>query len=166
MVSVVGFIILIFAVFLSMPWWMAKLTHWDAKHARWSVFNGYSKVPRIWGAGARGSVIVMPLFLCAALLNYGGSNNDLVFILIGVGGVLFSLAQSPLGTALKQNLGSCRKYLGSALVIEALLILGFHYLPGGNALAGFLSLVVAVAIGVMWLYYSDEGSYHFILDNE
>lgn len=140
-----------------MPWWMAKLTHWDAKHARWSVFNGYSKVRRIWGAGARGNVIVMPLFLCAALLNYGGSNNDLVFILTGVGGVLFSLSLCPLGTALKQNLGSCRRYLGIALVIEALLILGFHYLPSGNALAGFLSLVVAIAIGVMSLYYSDEG---------
>lgn len=140
-----------------MPWWMAKLTYWDAKHARWSVFNGYSKVPRVWGVGARGNVIVMPLFLCVALLNYGGSSNDLVFILIGAGGVLFSLAQFPLGTALKQNLGSCRKYLGIALAIEAHLILAFHYLPGGNALAGFLSLAVALAIGVMWLYYSDEG---------
>jgi len=49
LVSVVGFIILIFGVFLSMPWWMAKHTHWDAKHARWRVFNGYSKVPRVWG---------------------------------------------------------------------------------------------------------------------
>ncbi len=93
-------------------------------------------------------MIVMPLFLCAAPLNYGGSNNDLVFILIGVGGVMFSFSLFPLGTALKQNLGSCRKYLGVAAATEALLILGFHYLPGGNGLAGFLSLVVAIAIGV------------------
>lgn len=111
--------------------------------------GAYLTAIRKWGAGARGNVIVMPLFLCAALLNYGGSNNDLVFILTGVGGVLFSLAQFHLGTALKQNLGLCRKYLGSALVIEALLILAFHYLPSGTALAGFLSLVVAIAIGVI-----------------